>query len=262
MRDNGASTQELTAHTQSARDAFIDAAIQMGMNSDAANRLADNYGLIPTTVTTDVSAPGATISTQQAGALFDALMKIPANRRTEVISAFQRGGVDAAYAALNGIDGRVANTFIRTYYETIGTPPNHWAGGGLTKAFGGPVFGPGTTTSDSVPAMLSTGEHVLTAREVDALGGHAAVYRLRAAALAGQVQRYAAGGPVTGRAALPDRLPQTWIQPPPANQQAVVRTGPILVENPWTGEYHEARMRGVVRSESAAIATQRVRQAR
>ena len=196
MRDNGASTQELTAHTQSARDAFIDAAIQMGMNSDAANRLADSYGLIPTTVTTDVSAPGATISTQQAGALFDALMKVPANRRTEVISAFQRGGVDAAYAALNGIDGRVANTFIRTYYETIGTPPNHWAGGGLTKAFGGPVFGPGTTTSDSVPAMLSTGEHVLTAREVDALGGHAAVYRMRVAALSGDMPAFARGGAV------------------------------------------------------------------
>ena len=82
-------------------------------------------------------------------------------------------------------------------------------------------FAPHDPREEVGPALLAPGEHVLTAREVDALGGHAAVYRLRAAALAGQVQRYAAGGPVTSRASLPDRLPQTWIQPPAANQRTV-----------------------------------------
>ena len=33
---------------------------------------------------------------------------------------------------------------------------------------GGPVAGPGTATSDSIPAWLSNGEHVWTAREVAA----------------------------------------------------------------------------------------------
>ena len=247
MAENGATTQEMTAHTESARNAFIDAAMQMGMNSAAAEDLANRYGLIPSTVITDVSAPGATLSKDQAFALYDALMKIPPDRRTEVISEFRRGGVDAAAAALANIDGRVANTFVRTYYETIGAPPNHWAGGGVTRAFGGPVWGPGTATSDSVPAMLSTGEQVMTAREVEAAGGHAAVYRLRAALLEGAVPRFAAGGPVTSRASLPDRLPQTWAQPPAGNQRVTVQTGAVYVENPWTGEYHEARMRGVVR---------------
>ncbi len=62
-------------------------------------------------------------------------------------------------------------------------------------AKGGPVWGPGTGTSDDIPAMLSNGEHVITAREVQAMGGHNAVLALRRRAL--QHQAYLAqGGPV------------------------------------------------------------------
>ncbi|WP_402465802.1 phage tail tape measure protein [Isoptericola aurantiacus] len=63
----------------------------------------------------------------------------------------------------------------------------------LGKATGGSVVGPGTGTSDSVPAMLSNGEHVWTAKEVDAAGGHGAVEAMRAAVLG---QRLAQGGAV------------------------------------------------------------------
>nr|DAL17224.1 MAG TPA_asm: tail tape measure protein [Caudoviricetes sp.] len=48
-----------------------------------------------------------------------------------------------------------------------------------TFATGGAIFGPGTATSDSIPAWLSNGEHVLTAREVMNLGGQSNVYTLR-----------------------------------------------------------------------------------
>lgn len=50
----------------------------------------------------------------------------------------------------------------------------------IAFATGGAVFGPGTATSDSILARLSDGEHVLTAAEVDALGGHNMIYALRA----------------------------------------------------------------------------------
>ncbi|GAX54748.1 transglycosylase SLT domain-containing protein [Streptomyces olivochromogenes] len=52
---------------------------------------------------------------------------------------------------------------------------------GVPKGFasGGPVRGRGTSTSDSIPARLSNGEHVLTAKDVQALGGHAGVMALR-----------------------------------------------------------------------------------
>jgi TP901 family phage tail tape measure protein len=61
----------------------------------------------------------------------------------------------------------------------------------LGLAGGGAVSGNGTATSDSIPAMLSNGEHVWTAREVQSAGGHGAVERMRQA-----VQGFAAGGRV------------------------------------------------------------------
>jgi len=66
-------------------------------------------------------------------------------------------------------------------------------GGGKSIGFasGGPVFGAGSATSDSIPALLSNGEHVLSAREVRGMGGHAAVTQMRKAAVG-----FAGGGPV------------------------------------------------------------------
>jgi cell wall-associated NlpC family hydrolase len=66
------------------------------------------------------------------------------------------------------------------------------------RARGGPIAGPGTTTSDSIPAMLSTGEHVLSAREVRGLGGHDAVEQMRK-----QARGFATGGAVEVKASLP-----------------------------------------------------------
>jgi hypothetical protein len=44
---------------------------------------------------------------------------------------------------------------------------------------GGAIAGAGSATSDSIPAMLSNGEHVLTASDVHAMGGQGAVYNFR-----------------------------------------------------------------------------------
>lgn len=65
----------------------------------------------------------------------------------------------------------------------------------LAYATGGPVFGPGTATSDSIHAMLSNGEHVLTAAEVALAGGHDSIFRMRSAIRAGAL-RFADGGGV------------------------------------------------------------------
>lgn len=80
--------------------------------------------------------------------------------------------------------------------------------GGLTRAGGGPVFGPGTSTSDSINARLSNDEHVLSAAEVRGFGGHGAVMRMRQRARSGTfaLPGFADGGPVV----IPlrqDRLP-------------------------------------------------------
>jgi tape measure domain-containing protein len=69
-------------------------------------------------------------------------------------------------------------------------------------ATGGAVYGPGNTTSDSILARLSRDEHVLTAKEVAAAGGHGAIYRLRRALLEGKLPKFANGGAVM-RASIP-----------------------------------------------------------
>jgi|GEM_PF-1225354 len=47
------------------------------------------------------------------------------------------------------------------------------------NATGGAIRGPGTGTSDDILSWLSNGEHVLTAADVEALGGQGGVYALR-----------------------------------------------------------------------------------
>lgn len=73
---------------------------------------------------------------------------------------------------------------------------------------GGRVRGPGTATSDSIPAMLSAGEFVVRARSVDAVGADT-LHRINAMAGGGLVG-YAAGGaakPLEGAAAGPTAAP-------------------------------------------------------
>lgn len=78
--------------------------------------------------------------------------------------------------------------------------------GALPFAEGGAVQGPGTGTSDSIFARLSNGEHVWTAAEVAAAGGHRAMYALRAifgGGTQGGPGGYMYGGEVRGRASGP-----------------------------------------------------------
>jgi len=59
---------------------------------------------------------------------------------------------------------------------------------------GGPVRGPGSATSDSIPARLSNGEHVFTAAEVRNAGGHGVISRMRSLLARGRVDRSARTG--------------------------------------------------------------------
>lgn len=68
--------------------------------------------------------------------------------------------------------------------------------GGLSKATGGFITGPGTGTSDDIPAFLSNGEYVLTAQAVQNVG-----LPLLDAMNSGRVGHFAAGGLVNGNSA-------------------------------------------------------------
>lgn len=89
----------------------------------------------------------------------------------------------------------VYNNGIRKVWNTVADFTGAKQLGVLTFATGGSVFGAGTATSDSIPALLSNGEHVWTAREVRGAGGHGAVEALRARA-AGSGSAFATGGAV------------------------------------------------------------------
>ena len=93
------------------------------------------------------------------------------------------------------------NSGRRIYVDLVGRTVAVSSGSGnqVARAGGGPVWGAGTETSDSIPSLLSTNEHVWSAREVRGAGGHLAVAELRALARTGglhpvQTMRFAGGG--------------------------------------------------------------------
>ena len=163
MQANGATQAELQGQIQATRDRFVAAAQAFGMSAEQANALADQLNLIPTAVTSVVR-----VNTDQADKDLEAFRQ----RQSSVTLRIQaRVDADPSYSPA--------------------TAPAQ-----IRRASGGAVYGPGTGTSDSVPARLSTGEHVLTASDVTKLGGQGAVYGLRAAIQSGQFKAYAGGGAV------------------------------------------------------------------
>lgn len=158
MREQGATDDELRAKMQRTRDEYIDVARKMGMSEKAAKELADQLGLIPGRITSEVE-----VDTSDA-----------TRRLNSWINAAQRRQVSINVVANTGGLGRLGYT---------------------AKAKGGSVVGPGTGTSDSIPALLSNGEHVLTASDVRKAGGQGAIYRMRGLIQAGAL-RFAVGGEV------------------------------------------------------------------
>ncbi|WP_460801471.1 tape measure protein [Microbacterium sp. GXF6406] len=90
--------------------------------------------------------------------------------------------------ALDNIPREITTRVRSILIPGVGTV-NYGYGGSF--ATGGAVHGPGSTTSDSIPARLSNGEHVLTAKDVQKMGGQAAVYGFRQG-----LHQYAKGGSV------------------------------------------------------------------
>lgn len=90
----GASTEDVTAKAQQARDAFIAQAQAAGLDADAAAALADSYGLIPGNVETLVAANG----TEEAKAKIEGIaapVDAPVNVTTGGTEAAAQAGVDS-----------------------------------------------------------------------------------------------------------------------------------------------------------------------
>jgi hypothetical protein len=101
-------------------------------------------------------------------------------------------------------------------------------------ASGGSVFGAGTATSDSIPALLSNGEHVWTAAEVRGAGGHSVVEALRARA-AQSGSTFAQGGAVGGIPRYADGGVVDWLSGKAQQIGSAVMTGIDFMSNPGKG---------------------------
>lgn len=176
---------------ETARQAIFNAAVQMGVGEQAARALADSYFGIPGQVYTKIFAPGAFESEQAAQKFYDELMRLPPDKQTEIISKLDRSGVDAAKAALAAINDKTVTVWTRVQGE--GRNAFIQGGGGRMvagAATGGYISGPGSGTSDSIPAWLSNGEYVIKAASVRKLG----LARLNHMNATGNVPRFASGG--------------------------------------------------------------------
>ncbi|MFE4919015.1 hypothetical protein [Streptomyces sp. NPDC056661] len=129
--------------------------------------------------------------------------------------------VAEAKAALAAMNGSTATTYVKMVYEKVEAQvaPKFRARGGPIKlaAGGNPsglVRGPGTGTSDSIPAMLSNGEYVIRAKSVAKYGmaflnavnqGSLGISRLASGGLAGsEVANGLASGMTNGMSKVND----------------------------------------------------------
>ncbi|GAW54749.1 phage tail tape measure protein [Nocardioides sp. PD653] len=112
--------------------------------------------------------------------------KVPPKKIT-VDDSQARRAITSIGDMLSRLDGKVARTYIDTiqrgYTEKLGNIA-------AQRASGGPIYGPGTKTSDSVPVMASRGEFMMSAAAVDHYGLDT-MFAMNA-------RRLASGGPTTG----------------------------------------------------------------
>ena len=250
----------------------------MGLSADAANALADKYGLIPGELVTDVSTTGTDVSQAQIEAVkatidtlppemqtmirsawddaaysvaqasiadlppetqamimsawnsggYDSavasLAALPPEQQAMIKSAWDAAGVNAAIAALASVQGKTV--YIDTIYRSLDQRVAYNIGQ-PGRAGGGPIFGPGTATSDDILTRLSNGEFVTRTWAAQRIGYD----RLAYMNATGEIPRFRDGGPV--------QLPSaSWQQPSVVSttqQTQVVSTGDYLTRGDLNG---------------------------
>lgn len=198
------------------REEFIRAATAARIGADEANRLADELGMVPTTVTTMITA-NAQQAILEAEKAQRAVFGIPTSRHV-TISGSLTSEFEAAQRAAN-------------------------PGSLLRRAAGGPIFGPGTSTSDSIPAWLSTGEYVINAAST-------AKYRPIIEAI--NAGRYAGGGQVRAQSYMSTSAASQGSGRLPSHITLVDESGGILTRaRVVAGEVIAGEMAGVTRAKRA-----------
>ncbi|MGO5269068.1 phage tail tape measure protein, partial [Parafannyhessea umbonata] len=189
LYDQGASADQITAATKRARDEWVRGAVAMGKSKDEADKLAAAYFAIPDDVRTQIAATGAPQATQIADRWKGLLASIPEEERTRFLATLHGKSAAEVESAFQQL-ARDRAAQIKVRYTMTNNIPEMRTSSGLVatgRAMGGPIYGPGTATSDSIPIMASTGEYVIRAASAARLGrgvldyinAHGAVPRFR-----------------------------------------------------------------------------------
>lgn len=155
------------------------------VQSDIANTERKGQQLDKSDPKVDFKSSGADKVQGEAEEQKDAVEDIPEEQKT----TYQESGWSDVNRKAH--DQRSAIQSIPTSHNT------HYTSTGSSKenkASGGFISGPGTGTSDSIPAMLSNGEYVIRAKSVDRIG----VGLLDQLNKTGKIPGFAAGGHVRG----------------------------------------------------------------
>jgi hypothetical protein len=234
LADNGATHDVLGQKQEEARKQLVEVAKQMGMSKTEAEKYTASVLSIPKEATTKVQTPGAVESKSNVDGMKSAVdsLRASADRTESVWSRMWNSLRDSAMDPISFVIDTIINKGIIDTWNSLASffggkiqnrIPNpldqirtHGAEG---FASGGAVRGPGSGTSDSIPAWLSSGEYVIPARIVQQLGvGFFDLIRGGRLDVAGDpsslvVRRFADGGAVDAtKAWLPsvNPLPYVW----------------------------------------------------
>lgn len=170
------------------------------------------------------SATAAGFSADQVQILADKVFALPLAKSMDLLA-----NTGPAVGAIDDFINRYGYLNGTIEYRAILPDLNGAASGNGrmgTYAAGGRILGRGTSTSDEIPLWASNGEHMLTAQEVTAAGGHDAVDQWRAMLRAGQQATPRALPPTLGlqTSSPASQGPLTYAQSP---QVHVTVTAPV-----------------------------------
>jgi len=206
-KENGKSLSENTTKGRANRTAFLDAvdAINEKITADfqataktkGLTKATDGANKSLKTAKADLraQAKAAGFSKSETDKMIREMLKTPKELKTSV----KTPGLTDARRDVKDFDKAIENTKGKTIGIKAELAINTSKGvtdwnKALTKKYGksarliaaregGGISGPGTATSDSIPMLASDGEHMWTAKETEAAGGHKGVAMLRAAVL-------------------------------------------------------------------------------
>lgn len=211
LKENGRTLDITTEKGRANKQALLDMAAAWNDQSDAAKNAPGAHRAAVASFVDLAKKMG--MSEDKARALAKRIIEIPdKNVKVTADTSQARSALSFIERDLSKLDGRTARTYVTTVYDQQG----HQTKGGLQKAAGGPVYGPGTSTSDSIPAYLSNGEYVIKAAAV-AKYGTAMFDRLNA-------MRFADGGSVS-RSTMPTEggVWRVELHTPPADSRVLAR---------------------------------------